>query len=176
MPPAVGERPQDRAPRPAPSVVFGRWEHVLAFGFGAGLSPKAPGTAGTLVGVVLWLGLHPLPVAAYATVVVALFACGVWICGRSARLLGVHDAPGIVFDEIVGFLVAAAPLLPAVGLAHQRLWLAVAFLLFRVFDIWKPWPIGRLDAAVHGGFGIMVDDAVAALYAAALLALLLALT
>jgi phosphatidylglycerophosphatase A len=104
-----------------------------------------------------------------------LAAFGVWVCGRSAELLGVHDAPGIVFDEIVGFLVAAAPLLPALGLVTDWLtpWLVAAFVAFRAFDILKPWPIRRLDEAVHGGFGIMLDDVVAGLYGAAVLLVLI---
>src|SRR5213078_1870859 len=102
------------------------------------------------------------------------FAFGTWVCGRSAKLLGVPDYNGIVFDEIVGYLVTAAPLLPALGLVHRPYWpwLLAAFVLFRIFDIWKPWPIRRLDEAVHGGFGIMLDDLVAGLYGAAVLLLL----
>lgn len=167
-------RPQDRAPRPPPRLILTTPEHLVAFGLGAGLSPRAPGTVGTLWGVVLWLPLQFLPPLAYALVLAALIAFGVWICGRSARLLGIHDSPGIVFDEIVGFLVTAAPLLPALKLADGPVWawLLAAFVLFRVFDIAKPWPIRRLDEAVHGGFGIMVDDVAAGIYGAAVLLVL----
>ena len=139
-----------------------RWRdpvHVLAFGFGAGAVPKAPGTAGTLVAVPLWLLASGLPPWAYVGLTAAAFAAGVWLCGRAAADLGVHDHPGIVWDEIVGFLVTmtAAPAGP--------IWVATGFVLFRGFDILKPWPINRLDARVRGGLGIMVDDLVAGLYA-----------
>lgn len=165
------DRPQDRAPRASARQVLGSPVHLLAFGLGAGLSPKAPGTVGTLLGLPLFWALSGLNVYAYAAVTVALFGFGVWLCGRSARLLGVHDTPGIVFDEVVGFLVTAAPLLPAFGAPPGGLlpWLAGAFVAFRVFDIWKPWPIRRLDAGVPGGLGIMLDDLVAGLYGAAVL-------
>lgn len=159
-------------PRPPRELILTTPEHLVAFGFGAGLSPVGPGTVGTLVAIPLWLALAQLPVAAYALAVALLFAFGCWVCGASARLLGVHDYGGIVFDEIVGFCIACAPALPALGLATGPLWLWVAgaFLLFRLFDIWKPWPIRWLDGHVHGGFGIMVDDALAGGFAAAILA------
>lgn len=170
---AIGNRPQDQAPRPPARLVLTTWEHLLAFGLGAGLAPKAPGTVGTLWGVPVWLLLSLLPPAGYVLATAALFAFGVWLCGRSARLLGVHDSPGIVFDEIVGFVFAAAPLLPSLGLSSDGRWLVAAFVLFRVFDVWKPWPIGWLDRRVHGGLGIMLDDALAGVYAAAVLAVIL---
>jgi phosphatidylglycerophosphatase A len=133
--------------------------HLLAFGFGAGAVPKAPGTAGTLVAMPLWLLASGLPLWAYVGLTAAAFAAGVWLCGRAAAELGVHDHPGIVWDEIVGFLVTmtAAPAGP--------IWVVTGFVLFRGFDILKPWPINRLDARVRGGLGIMVDDLVAGLYA-----------
>ncbi len=148
--------------------------HLLAFWFGSGLSPKAPGTAGTIAAVPLWLFLLEwLPWPVYLILLVLLFVFGCWVCGKSAKLLGVHDYGGIVFDEVVGFLVTCLPLLPAFGLApHWRwLWVIAAFVLFRLFDIWKPWPIRWLDARVKGGFGIMADDLLAAIYGAVLLAL-----
>ena len=167
-------RPQDRAPRPPARLILTTPEHLIAFGFGAGLSPQAPGTVGTLWGLPAFLLIHWLPLPAYAVVVAALFAFGVWICARSSIMLGVHDSPGIVFDEIVGYLVTAIPLIPALGInsGHRVLWVLAAFAIFRFFDIVKPWPIKKLDAAVHGGFGIMLDDLVAGLYGAAVLALL----
>lgn len=170
-----GSRPQDRAPRPSARTVLSHPVHLLAFGLGTGLSPKAPGTVGTLLGLPLWWLLAPLGPAAYAGATLLIVLAGVWICGRSASLLGLHDCPGIVFDEVAGFLVAAAPLLPALGLWPWPDWtgLLAAFALFRLFDVWKPWPIRGLDARVHGGVGIMLDDLVAGLYAAAVLSLLI---
>ncbi len=158
-------------PRPPRQLILTTPVHLFAFGLGAGLSPVAPGTAGTLVGVLLFLPLSLLPLELYLAAVVALFALGWWLCGESARLLGVHDYGGIVFDEIVGYLIAAAPLLlfpqlPVIGVLAG---IAASFALFRLFDILKPWPIRVLDRAVRGGFGIMLDDVLAGLASAVLL-------
>lgn len=159
------------APRPPRQLILTTPEHLLAFGFGTGLSPVAPGTVGTLIGVLLFVPLSLLPPPLFAAAVALLFALGCWICGESARLLGVHDHGGIVLDEIVGYPIAAAPLLlfPALPLPWLAGGMAAAFVLFRLFDILKPWPIGALDRHVRGGFGIMLDDLVAALLAAVLL-------
>ncbi len=133
--------------------------HLIAFGFGSGLLPKAPGTFGTLVGVVFYLLLQGLPLPLYLGLTLVGFLAGVWICGRTSRDLGVHDHSGIVWDEIIGYLVTMS-LAPA---GWQ--WVLVGFLLFRIFDILKPWPIRWLDQRVPGGFGIMFDDLLAGLYA-----------
>ena len=149
-------------------LILTTWEHFIAYGFGAGLAPKAPGTFGTLVGLPFWFLLHwllPEPQLFLAACVV-LFVFGCWICGESSRLLGLHDAPGIVFDEIVGFLISCFPLLYLPAGAPEWLWLVAAFLLFRFFDIIKPWPIRWLDRKVDGGFGIMIDDVLAGIFAA----------
>ncbi len=139
--------------------------HFVAFGFGTGLAPVAPGTVGSLLGVALaWVTLE-LGLLSQIGVAVLLFAAGIWICGESARRLGIHDHGGIVWDEICGMyvtLLVAPPQFTA--------WV-VAFGLFRAFDIVKPWPIRDLDHRLRGGLGIMLDDLVAALYAALLLAL-----
>lgn len=158
-------------PRPPAQLILTTPEHLLAFGFGAGLSPIAPGTVGTVVGLLLFLPLSLLPPTVYGVVIGVLFLFGCWVCGESARLLGVHDYGGIVFDEIVGYLIAAAPLLlfpglPVLGFAAGTV---AAFALFRLFDILKPWPIRALDQRVQGGIGIMLDDAVAGAAAAVLL-------
>ena len=138
--------------------------HLLAFGFGTGLAPKAPGTVGTLVGVLFaWLAL-PLALEWRIAIGVLLVVAGVWLCGESARRIGVHDHPGIVWDEI-----AAMYLVLLVAPPQIALW-ALSFGLFRLFDIWKPWPIRDLDHRLSGGAGIMLDDLVAALYAALILA------
>ena len=147
------------------AVVFRDPVHVLAFGFGAGLAPKAPGTAGSLVGVLLgWLAAG-LPLGWRLGLLAALIGAGVWICGESARRIGVHDHPGIVWDEIAGMYLTLLVIPPQIGLY------ALAFALFRLFDIWKPWPIRDLDHRLAGGAGIMLDDLIAALYAAILLGL-----
>ena len=134
--------------------------HFLAFGFGAGLSPRAPGTMGTLVAVPLWwLLASNASIWGYLLVTAAVIAVGPWLCGRTSADMGVHDHGGIVWDEIAGFLVTMI-------LVPVTWWTALAgFLFFRLFDIAKPWPIGWLDRRVHGGTGIMIDDLVAGLYA-----------
>jgi len=139
--------------------------HFLAFGFGTGLAPFAPGTFGSIPGLILfWLtldfGLH-----VQLSIAVAMALIGIWICGESARRIGVHDHGGIVWDEIVGMYVTLflAPI-SVVGFV-------LAFVLFRIMDIVKPWPIRDLDHSMQGGLGIMLDDLLAALYAALLLAL-----
>ncbi|HEU0198035.1 MAG TPA: phosphatidylglycerophosphatase A [Nevskiaceae bacterium] len=151
--------------RPPARLVMTTPVHLLAFGGGAGLAPWGPGTFGTIVGVIVWFILSWLPILYYGIVVALLFVIGCWLCGRSAKLLGVHDHPGIVFDEVVGFLIGGAPLVTALGWRSGPLWawLLAAFVLFRFFDILKPMPIRWFDRNVRGGFGIMLDDALAAI-------------
>ena len=136
--------------------------HWPAFGFGLGLLPRAPGTFGSLLGIPLWWLTPAEPWVQGAVAVVAL-VFGIWVCGESARRIGVHDHGGIVWDEVTGMYLTllAAPAEPA--------WVVAAFILFRIMDIWKPWPIRELDHRLHGGLGIMLDDVIAALFAAILL-------
>lgn len=150
----------------AVATVFGNPIHFLAFGFGSGLAPVAPGTFGTLVGIPFFLFMVSLPLWGYLLLTLAFFLFGVWICDRSSKLLGVHDHGGIVWDEIVGYLVTmiAAP--------QGWEWIVIGFILFRIFDIFKPWPIAYLDRHVSGGFGIMIDDILAGVYAMFILQLL----
>lgn len=150
----------------AVATVFGNPIHFLAFGFGSGLAPVAPGTFGTLVGIPFFLFMVSLPLWGYLLLTLAFFLFGVWICDRSSKLLGVHDHGGIVWDEIVGYLVTmiAAP--------QGWEWIVIGFILFRIFDILKPWPIAYLDRHVSGGFGIMIDDILAGVYAMLILQLL----
>ena len=135
--------------------------HFLAFGFGAGLAPKAPGTFGSLVGIVAAWWLLELPLVARIAVVAGVIAVGIFICGESARRLGRHDDQRIVLDEIAGVLLTSLVVLEKTLFA-----LALVFVFFRIFDIFKPWPIRDVDHSLHGGLGIMLDDLIAALYAA----------
>ena len=137
--------------------------HFFALGFGSGLVPKAPGTAGTLVGVLLDPLLRPLGLEWRVALVALRFVAGVWLCGESARRLGAHDHPGIVWDEIVGYLALMLVLPAGWG------WALAGFVVFRCFDIVKPWPIRQLDHGVGGGFGIMLDDVMAAVWGALVL-------
>jgi phosphatidylglycerophosphatase A len=144
-------------------TVLRKLVHFLAFGFGAGKAPVAPGTFGTLVGIIVYLLLQPLSALVYAITVLVLFALGVWLCRVTERDLGVHDHPGIVWDEIVGYLITMF-MAPA-----GWVWIAAGFVLFRLFDIWKPFPIRQLERRIQGGFGNMLDDALAGFYALAVL-------
>ncbi len=131
----------------------------LAFGFGSGLSPKAPGTAGTLVAIPLYLLIADLSLLHYSLVIVVTSLLGIWICGVASRQLKVHDHPGIVWDEFVGYWITmwAVP--------GDWMWIIAGFVAFRVFDIVKPWPVSVLDKRVGGGLGIMVDDMLAGVMA-----------
>lgn len=143
--------------------------HALALLAGVGLIPFAPGTFGTLAAVPLhlWLAqLHPYP---YLAVIAALFVLGIWATGRTARDLGIPDHGGIVWDETVAFLLVLFFTPP------DPVWQALAFVVFRVFDIVKPPPIRHFDRSLHGGFGVMFDDLLAAGYTLLCLAALKAL-
>jgi len=144
--------------------------HLIALGFGAGLAPVAPGTFGSLVGLAIALALAPLGLGWNLAAVALAVAAGVWICGESARRLGVHDHPAIVWDEVAGMLIAmlAAP---------DAWWGALlAFALFRLFDIAKPWPIREIDHGMSGGAGIILDDVLAGVFAALVLMIVGGLT
>lgn len=150
-------------PRQLPRAVFHDPVHFLAFGGGAGLSPRAPGTLGTLVALVFERAVHTFDIELRIALTAAILATGVWICGESSRRLGVHDHPGIVWDEIGGFFLLMLVAPPGWG------WALAGFVAFRLFDILKPWPIRDIDHRMSGGAGIMLDDALAAVYAAIVL-------
>lgn len=137
----------------------------IALGLGSGLSPKAPGTAGTLMTVPLVYFLQQQSLLIYVLVTLFVLLTGSWVCGYAAKKLQVHDHSAIVYDEVAGFLITMF-MMPA----DWKLML-VGFILFRFFDAVKPWPISWCDKNIHGGFGIMFDDVVAGL--ASLLCLLL---
>ena len=156
-----------RATKESPSlrkVAMGSPSGLLAFGFGSGLSPFAPGTMGTLVAIPFTFVLKGLGPAGFWLVLALLFLLGIKLCSHVSQKLGVHDHGGIVWDEMVGYWLAVA----FVPLHWQ--WLLAAFLLFRFFDIIKPWPIRQIDKKVSGGFGIMVDDVVAGVFTMLILA------
>lgn len=134
--------------------------HLLAFGFGAGLSPKAPGTVGTVVAVLIYLALPSMSPVIYAGLIVLSFVFGIWICGKTAEDLGVHDHGGIVWDEFVGYWITM--FMAPSGL----IWVLLGFVLFRLLDIFKPWPIKWADKELAGGLGIMLDDVLAGIMAA----------
>ncbi len=139
--------------------VFSHPIHFLAFGFGSGLSPKAPGTAGTLMALILYLLLAQLSLPLYLGMLLLSFAIGIYLCDRSSKLLGIHDHGGIVWDEFVGYWITmlVAP--------SGWVWVLIGFILFRLFDILKPFPINVFDKHIHGGLGIMLDDAIAGSFA-----------
>ena len=133
--------------------------HCLSLGFGSGLTPRIPGTMGTLIGVLLFILLPELDWKIYISIVTLAFIVGIFLCGHTARALNTHDHPGIVWDEIVGYFITMF-MVPKSGL-----WILIGFVLFRIFDILKPWPISLADKKVHGGFGIMLDDYIAGVFA-----------
>ena len=137
--------------------------HWIAFGAGAGLAPRAPGTAGTAVAIPIYAILATQPIGLYLLAVALIAAAGVLVCGRTARELGVHDHPGIVLDEIAGFLVTMT------ALPFDWPWIAAGFVAFRILDVAKPWPVSLADRKVGGGLGIMLDDLLAGALACAAL-------
>ncbi len=151
----------------------------LACGFGSGLVPVAQGTAGSLVALLPWLALRQLPLPLYALILLTGFGIGVWACGVAGRALQVADHRALVWDEFIGQWIAVTPLLMTTWYPGGTLTLAVgmlvAFALFRLFDVWKPWPISWLDRRVKGGLGVMIDDVVAGVFAALVLLGLMAL-
>ena len=133
--------------------------HFIALGFGSGLAPKAPGTFGTIVGLALFGLISSYTLSNQLIIIAALFLIGIYFCDITGKALGVTDHGGIVWDEIIAMMLVLAFTPPS--------WLSwlVAFLLFRLFDIWKPFPIRQFDAKLKNGFGVMFDDLLAAIYA-----------
>jgi len=142
----------------------------IASGFGSGLSPFASGTAGSAAALIPWLALRELDWALYLGVVALAFAIGVWASGVVIAKLGIEDPGVVVWDEFVGQWIT---LLPLVVAPRGGLGIFAGFVLFRVFDVWKPWPASWADRSVKGGFGAMLDDVIAGAYAAVALALVL---
>ena len=140
--------------------------HFLSLGLGSGLSPFAPGTAGTIVAVLLYIPLSMLPAWAYITILLLGTLLGIYLCEKTSATLGGHDHPAIVWDEFVGYWLTM--LFAPAGWE----WIVAGFVIFRLFDIWKPWPVSVIDQKVKGGLGIMLDDLLAGVYALAVLQLI----
>jgi phosphatidylglycerophosphatase A len=146
------------------STEAGRLPVLVATFFGAGFSPVAPGTVGSLAALPLAFALLHMEVASATLIVIGLYFLGLWSANQLEKVSGQHDAQMIVIDEVVGLCVNALLLSWCfLGAADPYLLLLLSFLSFRLFDIVKPWPIGWIDRTVGGGFGVMIDDLVAAL-------------
>ena len=153
------------AARPTPTFAYSHPAHVIAFGFGAGLAPLAPGTAGTLAAWPLgWLIGGVLAPGPFLAAIIVAFLIGIWACELTGRALGVADHRAMVWDEMVAFLLVLAIIPRHLG------WQAAAFVFFRFFDIAKPPPIRWFETRLHGGFGVMFDDLLAAGYTLLVLA------
>ena len=139
--------------------LFAHPAHFFALGFGSGLAQKAPGTFGTIVGLPLFWLISGQSLNTQFAIIALLFVIGIYFCDVAGKNIGVSDHGSIVWDEIVAMLLVLA--LTPFSAAY---WL-VAFLLFRLFDIWKPFPIRQFDAKLKNGFGVMFDDLLAAIYA-----------
>ncbi len=145
--------------KPSQQFLFAHPAHFIAFGFGAGLMKKAPGTWGTLVALPLFFALQLISIPAVTWgVIILLFVVGCWASALASKSLGVADHGGIVIDEIVAFMLVLA------FTPKTWVWVLTAFALFRFFDIVKPWPISLADKKIKGGFGVMFDDLLAALF------------
>ena len=146
-------------PSQSPKALLRHPAGWIASGFGSGFSPFAPGTVGSAAALLPWLWLRGVPLSYYALAVVIAFAIGVWVSAWVVRRSGVQDPQVVVWDEFVGVWVAliAAP--------TGWIWMLAGFALFRLFDIWKPWPVSWADEKLHGGLGVMLDDVFAGVYA-----------
>lgn len=154
--PETKKRKQTQIP---PGMAYSNVWCFLGLGFGSGLSPKAPGTLGTVAAIPLYWLLSGTSPTLYIGITIALFLAGIHICHVTEQKIGIQDHSGIVWDEVVGLLVTMTFVTPSWAT------LLVGFLSFRLFDVLKPWPIRWFDRKVHGGFGIMLDDLIAALMA-----------
>ena len=141
-----------------PRAVWRRPLYFVAFGFGSGAMPFAPGTFGTLMAIPFYLLLQDLPFYLYVTFVIFFAMASVYLCDKISRDTGTEDHPGMCIDEFVGFFVTMMHADTGSG------WIILGFVLFRIFDIWKPWPIRVIDKKIHGGLGMVLDDMVAGLF------------
>lgn len=151
---------------PVPLSIWQKPLDFIAFGFGTGALPIAPGTFGTLIAIPFYLLVQSLSLTPYLILTIVLTIVSIWICDKVSKEIKVHDHQGMCLDEIVGFFVTmiAAP--------KGAAWIILGFFLFRLFDIWKPFPIRFVDQRVGGGFGIVIDDVLAGIYASVVIQLL----
>jgi phosphatidylglycerophosphatase A len=150
---------------PIPEKVWQDPLYFIAFGFGTGTIPFAPGTFGTLIAVPIYLLMARLSTIPYLILLLVIIAASVWICSKVTKEIGVEDHQGMCLDEIVGYLVTMF------GVPFGLGWVIAGFVLFRIFDIWKPWPINLVDRNVHGGLGIILDDVIAGIFSCIILLL-----
>ena len=152
--------------KPIPKSIWTNPIHFIACGFGIGALPIMPGTFATIASIPLYLLLVQLPLSAYITITILLNLAGIYLCGKTNRDFGTNDHPAAVWDEIAAF--------PIVMIAIPPTWytILIGVILFRIFDIWKPGPIGWIDRHIHGGLGVMLDDVAAALVSLAILHLI----
>jgi phosphatidylglycerophosphatase A len=148
---------------PLPDSMWKKPTHFIAFGFGTGALPVAPGTFGTLIAIPFYLAIQSLHLSTYIAIVLLITLGSIWLCDKVTKEIGIHDHQGMCLDEIVGYLVTMC------GAPHGWQWVVIGFLLFRLFDIWKPQPIRYIDEHVSGGFGIILDDLLAAVYSCIIL-------
>lgn len=153
-------------PPPVPDSIWQNPLHFIAFGFGSGALPRAPGTWGTLFAIPFYLALRDFNYFIYFLIITLIILASIWICDRVEKEMHVHDHQGMCLDEIVGYLVTmfAAP--------HGIKWIVIGFLLFRLFDIWKPYPIRTIDEKLSGGAGVILDDVLAGIYSCIIIHLL----
>ncbi len=149
-----------------PKNIWKKPIYLLATGFGSGLSPIMPGTCGTIIAIPIYWLLNLLPWEYYLIALAIMVVAGFLICGIVERQTKVKDNPSIVWDEIVGYLLTMA------FMPTSCRYIIIGFILFRIFDIWKPWPVNWVNDNMHGGFGIVIDDLLAAVYAGLLLQLI----
>ena len=151
---------------PVPASVWQNPLHFIAFGFGSGAVPIAPGTFGTLLAIPFYLAIQSTSNTVYLLITLVVTLASIWICSRTSKEIGVHDHQGMCLDEFVGYIVTMyhAP--------HGWGWVLIGFLLFRLFDIWKPWPIRFIDERMTGGAGMILDDVLAGVYGCIVLQIL----
>lgn len=149
-----------------PKLIWQNPLYFIAFGFGSGALPYAPGTWGTLIAIPFYLAIQTLPLTIYLLITLAVIIGSIWLCDKISEEIKIHDHPSMCLDEIVGFLVTM------IGIPAQLSWIILGFLLFRLFDIWKPQPVRYIDKNVGGGLGMILDDIIAGIYACIILHIL----